>query len=98
MAQTEQEEGEGAGKEETAGTGEYGQTVPGGLYREYVYFSYGASISLPDCQIAEDLEGLKVGHDLEGLEEGEARILTLKDSRILDNEGNFHIFIRYYTL
>ncbi|KAI0775208.1 SART-1 protein [Trametes elegans] len=33
-----------------------------------------------------DLEGLKVSHDFEGLEEGEARILTLKDSRILDNE------------
>lgn len=35
----------------------------------------------------EDLEGLKVSHDFEGMEEGEARILTLKDSRILDNEG-----------
>ncbi|KAI5119438.1 hypothetical protein M0805_008377 [Coniferiporia weirii] len=33
-----------------------------------------------------DLEGLKVGHDFEELGEGEARILTLKDSRILDNE------------
>ncbi|KAF9048740.1 SART-1 family-domain-containing protein [Panaeolus papilionaceus] len=33
-----------------------------------------------------DLEGLKVSHDFEGLDEGEARILTLKDSRILDNE------------
>ncbi|KAI0787676.1 SART-1 protein [Fomes fomentarius] len=33
-----------------------------------------------------DLEGLKVSHDFEGLNEGEARILTLKDSRILDNE------------
>ena len=37
--------------------------------------------------MAEDLEGLKVTHDFEGMEEGEARILTLKDSRILDNEG-----------
>ena len=36
----------------------------------------------------EDLEGLKVSHDLDGLEEGEDRILTLKDSRILDNEGS----------
>lgn len=35
----------------------------------------------------EDLEGLKVGHDFEELGEGENRILTLKDSRILDNEG-----------
>ncbi|EGN99241.1 hypothetical protein SERLA73DRAFT_108641 [Serpula lacrymans var. lacrymans S7.3] len=33
-----------------------------------------------------DLVGLKVSHDLEELEEGDARILTLKDSRILDNE------------
>lgn len=36
---------------------------------------------------AEDLVGLKVSHDFEDLDEGEARILTLKDSRILDNEG-----------
>lgn len=35
----------------------------------------------------EDLEGLKVSHDFEDMDEGEARILTLKDSRILDNEG-----------
>ncbi len=34
-----------------------------------------------------DLEGLKVSHDFDTLDEGEARILTLKDSRILDNEG-----------
>ncbi|KAK7050991.1 hypothetical protein VNI00_005103 [Paramarasmius palmivorus] len=33
-----------------------------------------------------DLEGLKVSHDFEGMDDGEARILTLKDSRILDNE------------
>ncbi|KAJ7066972.1 SART-1 family-domain-containing protein [Mycena amicta] len=33
-----------------------------------------------------DLEGLKVSHDFEDLDEGDARILTLKDSRILDNE------------
>ncbi|KZT40009.1 SART-1 protein [Sistotremastrum suecicum HHB10207 ss-3] len=33
-----------------------------------------------------DLVGLKVSHDFEDLDEGEARILTLKDSRILDNE------------
>jgi hypothetical protein len=31
--------------------------------------------------------GLKVSHDFEDLGEGDARILTLKDSRILDNEG-----------
>lgn len=36
---------------------------------------------------AEDLEGLKVAHDFEELGEGDERILTLKDSRILDNEG-----------
>ena len=39
------------------------------------------------ANFAEDLEGIKVSHDFEGMEEGEARILTLKDSRILDNEG-----------
>lgn len=37
--------------------------------------------------VAEDLAGLKVSHDFEAMEEGEDRILTLKDSRILDNEG-----------
>jgi hypothetical protein len=36
---------------------------------------------------AEDLEGLKVSHDFDDMAEGEARILTLKDSRVLDNEG-----------
>ena len=30
---------------------------------------------------------MKVGHDLEQLAEGDAHVLTLKDSRILDNEG-----------
>ncbi|KAI6037734.1 SART-1 protein [Pisolithus marmoratus] len=33
-----------------------------------------------------DLAGLKVDHDLEELAEGDAHVLTLKDSRILDNE------------
>ncbi|TFY60449.1 hypothetical protein EVJ58_g5150 [Rhodofomes roseus] len=33
-----------------------------------------------------DLAGLKVSHDFGAMEEGEDRILTLKDSRILDNE------------
>lgn len=47
---------------------------------------------------AEDLEGLKVSHDFEGMEDGEARILTLKDSRILDNEGEpvASLFIRQH--
>jgi len=42
--------------------------------------------------ITGDLEGLKVGHDFTDMDEGEARILTLKDSRILDDEGlhQFH--------
>lgn len=31
--------------------------------------------------------GLKVSHDFDEMDEGEARILTLKDSRVLDNEG-----------
>ncbi|KAG9224672.1 hypothetical protein PTI98_010187 [Pleurotus ostreatus] len=33
-----------------------------------------------------DLAGLKVSHDFEELDEGEARVLTLKDSRVLDDE------------
>ena len=33
------------------------------------------------------MDGLKVSHDLSQLEDGESHILTLKDSRILDNEG-----------
>jgi U4/U6.U5 tri-snRNP-associated protein 1 len=33
------------------------------------------------------LAGLKVSHDLDELAEGEEQILTLKDSRIIDNEG-----------
>ncbi|KZT20148.1 SART-1 protein [Neolentinus lepideus HHB14362 ss-1] len=33
-----------------------------------------------------DLAGLKVSHNFEDMDEGEAKILTLKDSRILDNE------------
>jgi U4/U6.U5 tri-snRNP-associated protein 1 len=39
-------------------------------------------------RMTEDLEGLKVSHDFEDMDEGEARILTLRDSRILDNEGS----------
>ena len=34
-----------------------------------------------------DLEGLKVSHDFDEMDDGESRILTLKDSRLLDNEG-----------
>lgn len=47
----------------------------------------------------EDLEGLKVGHDFEDLGEGDERILTLKDSRILDNEGvnKVKFFVRAFT-
>ncbi|KAG1781666.1 SART-1 family-domain-containing protein [Suillus placidus] len=39
-----------------------------------------------DNYTEKDLVGLKVSHDFEDLGEGDARILTLKDSRILDNE------------
>lgn len=39
-----------------------------------------------------DLEGLKVSHDLTEMDEGESRVLTLKDSRILDDEGVYHFF------
>ena len=48
--------------------------------------------------MTEDLEGLKVSRDFEGLEEGEARILTLKDSRILDNEGEYMRICCYCAL
>ncbi|EKM58305.1 uncharacterized protein PHACADRAFT_140122 [Phanerochaete carnosa HHB-10118-sp] len=33
-----------------------------------------------------DIVGLKVSHDFEAMEEGEERILTLKDSRVLEDE------------
>ncbi|KAG1821687.1 SART-1 family-domain-containing protein [Suillus subaureus] len=39
-----------------------------------------------DDYTEKDLVGLKVSHDFEDLGEGDARILTLKDSRVLDNE------------
>ena len=42
---------------------------------------------LMDSCTAGDLEGLKVSHDFDEMAEGEAKVLTLKDSRILDNEG-----------
>ena len=41
----------------------------------------------PTSRTAGDLEGLKVSHDFTEMGEGEARVLTLKDSRILDDEG-----------
>jgi U4/U6.U5 tri-snRNP-associated protein 1 len=49
----------------------------------FVFFSVQLTLI-----IAGDLEGLKVSHDLDQLEDGESHILTLKDSRILDNEGS----------
>lgn len=54
--------------------------------------SYEGYILTRLCTVG-DLEGLKVGHDFTDMDEGEARILTLKDSRILDNEGP-HEFCR----
>lgn len=50
------------------------------------------------CTSAEDLAGLKVSHDFEEMEDGEARILTLKDSRILDNEGSPCSFVGHLHL
>ena len=48
-------------------------------------------LPLPSSNIiSEDLGGLKVSHNFDGLAEGDAHILTLKDSHILDNEGNIH--------
>ena len=45
----------------------------------------------PPSRTAGDLEGLKVSHDFTEMGEGEARVLTLKDSRILDDEGLFQL-------
>ncbi|KIK93479.1 hypothetical protein PAXRUDRAFT_828941 [Paxillus rubicundulus Ve08.2h10] len=39
-----------------------------------------------DAYTEKDLVGLKVSHDFDKLGEGDARILTLKDSRILDDQ------------
>jgi U4/U6.U5 tri-snRNP-associated protein 1 len=55
-------------------------------YSESIYF-YTSYSFLVDSGISEDLAGLKVAHDMDQLVEGEEKILTLKDSRILDNEG-----------
>ncbi len=44
-----------------------------------------------------DLVGLKVSHDFDDMGDGEERILTLKDSRILDNEGTFS-FLSVYSI
>ena len=59
-------------------------------YTESAYSSTMVFVSVeadPFDVFAEDLEGLKVAHDFEEMDEGEERILTLKDSRILENEG-----------
>ncbi|KZP23800.1 SART-1 protein [Athelia psychrophila] len=45
-----------------------------------------ADKAIQDEYTDRDLVGLKVSHDFEEMGEGDARILTLKDSRILDNE------------
>lgn len=45
---------------------------------------------------AGDLVGLKVSHDFEELAEGDGRILTLKDSRILDDEGSVLLSEGFY--
>ena len=62
---------------------------------EYTESAYHLAI-MRECALitsVEDLEGLKVSHDFDGLDEGEARILTLKDSRILDNEGTSYFCV-----
>lgn len=40
----------------------------------------------------EDLKGIKVAHGEDDFEEGEETVLTLKDSRVLDDEGEFRPF------
>lgn len=92
MDQEEQEEGEGTGEETSGGAGEHGQDVPGRIHRTCVLDHSSRSIdSDPFHLCTGDLVGLKVSHDFDGLDEGEARILTLKDSRILDNEGTRYL-------
>ena len=54
---------------------------------EFTFMWSAAALLIRYLTFEEDLAGLKVSHDFEGLAEGEDRILTLKDSRILDNEG-----------
>jgi U4/U6.U5 tri-snRNP-associated protein 1 len=56
------------------------------MSQSVIYSILGANLLFPG-----DLAGLKVSHDFDEMDEGEARILTLKDSRILDNEGAFNI-------
>jgi U4/U6.U5 tri-snRNP-associated protein 1 len=47
---------------------------------------------------SEDLVGLKVSHDFGDMDEGDARILTLKDSRILDNEGESRPYLHHVSV
>lgn len=42
-----------------------------------------------------DLKGIKVAHDQDDFEEGEETVLTLKDSRVLDDEGMFPSFLSF---
>lgn len=85
MDQTEQEEGERIGEKEAGRAGTDGQRFPSRVYRACVVTATAHVSHSKKC--LGDLEGLKVSHDFDTLDEGEARILTLKDSRILDNEG-----------
>ena len=48
--------------------------------------------------MTEDLAGTKVSHDFEALEDGEELILTLKDSRILEDEGQARLHRHYSKL
>jgi U4/U6.U5 tri-snRNP-associated protein 1 len=64
---------------------------------EYTERAYGCSqLSVGQLTVSlGDLVGLKVSHDFEDMDEGDARILTLKDSRILDNEGSWLLPFHY---
>jgi U4/U6.U5 tri-snRNP-associated protein 1 len=42
--------------------------------------------------LAGDLVGLKVSHDFDKINEGDAKIFTLKDSGILDDEGSQYAY------
>jgi hypothetical protein len=92
MDQKVEETREGACEEAPGRAGEHGQGVSRrGVYRECVTLYSVEELLVLKLLLTGDLEGLKVAHDFNELDEGEARILTLKDSLILDNEGESNL-------
>jgi len=89
--QEEQEKGKGVGQEASARIGQFRPDFTGRVYRTCVSKPYTFIYCLTSSDFTGDLVGLKVSHDFDEMDEGEAHILTLKDSRILDNEGAFSV-------